>query len=120
MQFSIRTGFGESDVIHGGSAEGRYHGFCQENFASPAGWSAISAVTVSRQRKKGHAINIAAPISGDSTAYCAVLFVDDTDIPQLGGVLDTVGNVTAKLQEAVNTWADGLRATGGALKHLKC
>ena len=31
MQFSVRTGFGESEIKYGGSTENRYQGLCQGN-----------------------------------------------------------------------------------------
>ena len=121
MKFSIRTGFGESEILHGGSIDKWYHGLCQGNGAAPADWISLSTLTTNRQQRKGHVIQIKTPISGESLEYCAVLFVDDTDIPQIGIYPgDTKLDLEKRLQEAVTCWSDGLRATGGSLKHKKC
>lgn len=120
MQFSIRTGFGESRILHGGSVLSPYHGLCQGNGAAPAAWTVISSVNVGRQRRKGFNFPITSAISGTRTDLCAVLYVDDTDLLLLGDNTSTSDSVLEKLQDAVACWSEGLRASGGALKLKKC
>ena len=80
MQFSIRTAYGESQTLHGGSKLIPYHGLCQGNGAAPASWTVISSVNVRRQRAKGFNSPIYSAISRKCTDLCAVLYVDDTDL----------------------------------------
>lgn len=120
MQFSIRTAFGESPILHVGSSTAPYHGLCQGNGAAPAGWTVISLVNVCRQRSNGHFIPISSAISGTSTDLCAVLYCYDTDLFLLGDDCTTQEDLLSKLQKAVDCWAGGLSVSGGTLKLRKC
>ena len=117
MQFSVRTGFGESEIKYGGSEDSRYQGLCQGNGASPAGWSVISAESIARQRRNGHSILVKSAITGDTSDYCAILFVDDNNLPCMSISAEEDPSLTIeRLQQAVTDWDNGFRATGGALK----
>jgi hypothetical protein len=53
--------------------------------------------------------------------FAGFLFVDDTDLVTIANSpSETAEQVTSKMQEAVNAWHGGLRATGSALKPDKC
>ena len=110
-------GFGESEIKYGGSENNRYQGLCQGNGAFPAGWSVISAAMIALQRRNGHSIMIKSELTGDTSDYCAILFVDDTDLPCMSiSAEEDPRQTTNRLQRAVTDWANRLRVTGGALK----
>lgn len=119
MQFSIRTAFGESPVLYGGSENNPYHGLCQGNGAAPAGWTVIRSANVCRQQRNGHYIPISSAISNTSSDLCTVLYVDDRDLFLLGDD-STTQKLLSRLQKAADCWAGGLSVSGGALKLRKC
>ena len=120
MQFSICTGFGESEVLHGGSMNNWYHWLCQRNGAAPAGWTTISIVIINRQPRTGHTILIQTPILVEKLLYCAGLFLENKDIGEIGKhPNDTIIEVGKRFKKAITCWSDRLQATGGSLKHRK-
>jgi hypothetical protein len=120
MQFFLRTSFGDSDTSFGGdNPNNPLQGVCQGNGGGPAVWLAISAVLTLLLHRRGDATRIASPMTQRMATLVGLLFVDDTDVFSTSSTDDPQASIT-RLQHAVNSWRDGLTATGGALRPEKC
>ena len=63
-------------------------GLCQENAASPAGWSVVCAVLLAAYNQGGHGAKIKPPIRGDQFDTAGVLYVDDVDLFTMDANMD--------------------------------
>ncbi len=61
-------------------------------------------------------MNFKRAISGMRIDFVAYAFVDDTDfIKMVKSELENINHAVYQMQKAFNTWAELIRATGGAL-----
>ena len=121
MKFHLRTAFGDSKDCFGGDLMNPFQGVCQGNGGGPAVWLAVSLVLVDMLRAEGHTAMIAQALTGIAFALCGLIFVDDTDLFCTAENSATEAEfIVAQIQEAMLTWHDGLRCSGGALKPSKC
>ncbi len=91
-------------------------GVGQGNGSGPTVWACISAVLTSMMYALGHRVNFLAPLSLSLTVFVCYAFVDDTDVIHVGHSEEVPGEQVAKeMQEVVNCWEWGLRASGGTL-----
>ncbi len=96
-------------------------GFGQGNGASPAGWCVISIVILRAHGAKGHGAHFMAPMSLIRRSLSAILYVDDTDLLHINMDADeSIVEVHAAIQRAIENWGRLLIATGGTLKPDKC
>jgi hypothetical protein len=118
MKHHIRTTFGDS--IFTMSSEGTlipFQGVLQGNGASPATWVIISTVLLDMLRKAGNGGHFTTPISNLQSHSVGYAFVDDTDLIQFDSRDRTmsVDETMQKMQETIDRWEGGLKATGGAI-----
>jgi len=109
MNFFLRRVNGDSKIFAGSSIEIKMQRLGQGNGASPAGWCVISA--------KGHGAHFIAPMSLVRRSLLAILYVDNTDLLHIN--MDTeqsIVEVHAAIQRAIENWGRLLIATGGTLK----
>jgi hypothetical protein len=121
MKFFLRTAYGDSKTFAGSSIEIKTQGLGQGNGASPAGWCVISIVILRAHGAKGHGAHFMAPLSLVRRSLSAILYVDDTDLLHINMDADeSIVEVHAAIQRAIENWGHLLIATGGTLKPDKC
>ena len=81
MRYVIRTVFGDSDLLYGGSAwEQTPHGMGQGNGCAPAVWNAISSPLFEILQEEGFGLEQIAPITATALYIAGFGFVDDTGL----------------------------------------
>ena len=121
MKFFLRTAYGDSKTFAGSSIEIKTQGLGQGNGASPAGWCVISIVILRAHGAKGHGAHFMAPMSLVRRSLSAILYVDDTDLLHINmDAEESIVEVHAAIQRAIENWGRLLIATGGTLKPDKC
>jgi hypothetical protein len=53
--------------------------------------------------------------SGEKVSFVSYRFVDNTDVIQTGELNDTAAVLQTKMQQAIDTWEGGLKATEDAI-----
>ena len=68
-------------------------------------------------REKGHGAKFCSLISGNITHIVGYAFVDDTDLVTFEMFEEsiTLDDITEKMQDSIDLWEGGLKATGGAI-----
>jgi len=121
MHYCLRTGFGESKEMYGGTESDPFQGYGQGNCASPPGFSALSALVVNAYRRMGHGAKLTSAYTSRMFILAAVMYVDDTDLLHWASSPTTSSEeLVQQVQEATNDWGLLGQATGGALKPEKC
>ena len=117
FEHHVRTTFGDSESVLVNTDGVPFQGICQGNGASPTIWVAVSAPLLEMMRTAGHGIKYKAPLSNTEDNLVGFAFVDDTDIVEgdLRSAELSIDDVMQCMQEAVDRWEGGLKATGGAL-----
>jgi hypothetical protein len=118
MKHHIRTNFGDSAFTM--SSEGTlipFQGVLQGNGASPATWVIVSTVLLDMLRAKGNGGHFTTAISNRRSHSVGYAFVDDTDLIQYNSrdKAMTVDETMQHMQETIDRWEGGLKATGGAI-----
>jgi hypothetical protein len=124
MEHYIRTSFKDSRDSFGGKAwvvrfGHTFHGVGQGNGAGPAIWAIISTPVLDMLREAGFGVQFSAALSNTNIHFSAYSFVDDTDLPQVAEDGQTLDAVVKSMQDSLDKWEGGIRATGGALVPLK-
>jgi hypothetical protein len=115
LQHYISTAYGISEEPYGG-LEIPLQGIGQGNGAGPAIWLIMTIPLINMLRARGYGFRSTTVITGESYHFVCYTFVDDTDT--IHSTMDpTVDHlqIIQEMQQAINTWEGGLRATGGAL-----
>jgi hypothetical protein len=121
MKIFLQTAYGDSKTFAGSSIKIKMQGLGQGNGASPTGWCVISIVILRAHGAKGHGPQIMAPMSLVRQHLSAILYVNDTDLLHINmDAEETIVEVHAAIQDAVENWGGLLIATGGSLKPDKC
>ena len=120
MEHCIRTGFGDSEVSMSGvdSADKPFQGVLQGNGSGPALWLAVSAPLIEMMRTRGHGVKYRSPISLEKDDFVGFTFADDTDLVAGDLKLATldIEDAFVEMQEMIDCWEGGLKATGGAIR----
>jgi len=122
MQISLRTAFGDSSSMYGGSAsvDLPFQGVCQGNGAGLALWLATSILLIETLHHHGYVSKFSCPISGQSTSLTGMIYVDDCDLIAFFPSSIAPQEVVSALQHNVLLWQGCLKATGGSLSLKKC
>ena len=118
MTHHVRTAHGLSSSTYGCSLlDGKpVQGSGQGNGASPTIWTLISSPLLEMMRRLNFGVTFSSPLSNEDISFVGCSFVDDTDLLQTSPSLhESVRNFQHKMQQAIDAWSTGLRATGGAL-----
>ena len=119
IQHHVSTAYGMSDTPYGG-IEIPLQGVGQGNGAGPAIWLIMTIPLINLLRDKGFGFKSTTVLTGESYRFVCYTFVDDTDTVHSATHPDTSPtDVITEMQDVINTWEGGLRATGGALSHTK-
>jgi len=121
MQFCLRTGFGESKEMYGGSTDSPTMGLGQGNGAAPPAWSVLSTLIVNAYKRLGHGAKLTSSYMARLFLLAAVMYVDDTDLLHLASSPETTDEeLISQAQHQVIDWGMLVQATGGILKQKKC
>jgi Reverse transcriptase (RNA-dependent DNA polymerase) len=116
LRHHVRTRYGDSLASYNASdADIPIQGLGQGNGAGPTIWALISTPVLNLLRTHGFGIKITSCISGDYLHFVGYCFVDDTDLVEFPGEVTLASNVASSIQQAVDAWEAGIRATGGAI-----
>jgi hypothetical protein len=116
LRHHVRTRYGDSTTSYDAAASDiPIQGLGQGNGAGPTIWALISTPVLNLLRTHGYGIKIISCISGDLLHFVGYCFVDDTDLVEFPGAFTTAAQVAVSIQEAVDAWEAGIRATGGAI-----
>ena len=118
MRHHLRTGYGISNSTYGKVLkQGKpTQGSGQGNGASPCIWAMISSPLLNMMRADDLGAHFITPLSKEKIIFVGCSFVDDTDLVLSSfDSSDTLDDLTPKMQQSIQTWEGGLRATGGAL-----
>lgn len=111
----IRTAFGVSTTMQGGTNVPPYQVLGQGNGCGPAGWTAVSAPLIRMMQTAGYGLKILTALSIVSISFVCYAFVDDTDLVHTQDTHTTGEVILGEMQSVVDHWEGGPRTTGGAL-----
>jgi hypothetical protein len=112
----IRTAFGVSKKKYGDDREIPLQGLGQGNGCGPAGWAIISTPIINMMRVAGFGATFLTAISVSLVVFVCYAFVDDTDVVHTAQDVNTKGEeILRQMQDVIDHWEGGLRATGGAI-----
>jgi hypothetical protein len=116
----IRTAYGVSKCFYGRNREPPLQTFGQGNGCGPAGWAVISTPIINMMKTAGFRFSLLAALSITYVSFVCYAFVDDTDVVRTAKDVNIPGSVVlTEMQDAIDHWEGGLRATGGALVPAK-
>ena len=114
----VRTNFGDSATSYA-CIEIPFQGVYQGNGAGPGIWMLVSIPIINMLKAKGFGFKIINAMSKETFAFVCYAFVDDTDLVHSSPPDLEIREMMAEMQEVVDTWEGGLRASGGALVPAK-
>jgi hypothetical protein len=117
MKHHIRTSFGASYFTMQNETLIPFQGALQGNGASPATWVIISTPLLNMLRTAGNGGHFIEQISKKQSHTVGYAFVDDTDLIQFDSRHPemTENDTLDQMQDCINRWEGGLKATGGAI-----
>ena len=119
LQHHVATAYGMSTEHYGG-LEIPLQGIGQGNGAGPAIWLIMTIPLINMLRAKGFGFKSKTVLTGETYRFVCYTFVDDTDtIHSATDHATPTYQVVSEMQQVINTWEGGLRATGGALSPSK-
>jgi hypothetical protein len=120
VEHHVATTFGTSEEPYT-ALEFPLQGVGQGNGAGPAIWLVTSIPLINMLRSQGFGFRSTNPIDREHYRIVCFTFVDDTDTIHTPSTPDaTVQSLMSEMQNVLNHWEGGLRATGGALFPDKC
>lgn len=114
MRHYVRTVFGDSENSYS-AIRLSLQGVLQGNGAGPAIWLVVSAPLIQMLKDEGFGLHIIDPISGEQSTFVCYTFVDDTDLVHAPTTTTDIRVIQQEMQNMLNHWEGGLKATGGAL-----
>lgn len=116
----VRTGFGDSVESFPPPLDIPYQGCGQGNGAGPTIWVSISAVIMLMLKALGFGFECLTAISGILINAEVFAFVDDADVIESAKTVWNSGeDLLDSAQKALDTWARGVKASGGAVNPEK-
>jgi hypothetical protein len=117
-QHYIRTTYGDSDTAYT-CIEIPFQGINQGNGAGPGIWLLVSIPIINMLKTAGFGFKVRTVISGNNFSFVCYTFVDDSDVVhsmnETTNTTSTEKELVTEMQQVVDTWEGGLRASGGAL-----
>jgi hypothetical protein len=111
----IRTTYGDSSNAYS-CIEIPFQGVYQGNGAGPGIWLLVSIPIINMLKSAGFGFTVRTVISGDEFSFVCYTFVDDSDVVHSSTDDDPyTSDLVSEMQQVVDMWEGGLRASGGAL-----
>jgi hypothetical protein len=121
MWFFLRTGFGESSRLYGGSIKNPTLSLGQGNAAAGPTFLAISSLIVNAYLREVHGARTMTSLTHRLFILVAVLYVDDADnIHMTPSITASPSEPIQHAQNSTNAWGGLAIATGAAMKPEKC
>jgi hypothetical protein len=116
LRHHVRSQHGDSERFYNANQGScPIQGLGQGNGAGPTIWALISTPVLNMLRTHGFGIKITSCLSGDYLHFVGYSFVDDTDLVEFPDEPTTAMQVAQAMQESIDAWEAGIRATGGAI-----
>jgi hypothetical protein len=116
LRHHVRSHYGDSEMFyHANQGLHPIQGLGQGNGAGPTIWALISTPVLNMLRTHGFGIKISSCISGEYLHFVGYSFVDNTDLVEFPEETTTADQVAQSMQESIDAWEAGIRATGGAI-----
>jgi hypothetical protein len=115
LQHHIRTAFGDSEDFYEASLGQPLQGVVQGNGGGPTGWGSVSTPVINMMRSAGYGFQHWTAISKQILNIVCFAFVDDADLPHTSDTEATGEQIIEEMQDVLDTWEGGIKATGGAL-----
>lgn len=117
LRHTVRTAFGDSTDSFGGDMWALpVSGVGQGNGAGPQIWALVSTPILNMIREEGYGVAFKLVISGEEVRFAGYAFVDDTDLCHTAKSSETsTPQLLQEMQDAIDLWEGGIRATGGAI-----
>jgi hypothetical protein len=110
----VRTHFGDSETSYA-CFEIPFQGVYQGNGAGPGIWILVSIPIINMLKEAGFGFQVTNAMSLEHFSFVCYAFVDDTDLVHSSKSDLGLSTLIHEMQEVVDTWEGGLRASGGAL-----
>jgi hypothetical protein len=116
VQHYIRTNYGDSEQAYS-CIEIPFQGIYQGNGAGPGIWLLVSIPIINMLKTAGFGFTVRTVISQDTFSFVCYTFVDDSDVvhSSMDDSSSDTDELVHEMQQVVDTWEGGLRASGGAL-----
>jgi hypothetical protein len=114
MNHFIGSAFGISSTSFT-SGEVPFQGLGQGNGAGPTSWAIVSAPIINMIRAAGYGATFVTALSCFVVSFICYAFLDDTDLVHTRLGTHSGTDLIPEMQEAVDHWEGGLRASGGTL-----
>ena len=116
LKHCVRTAYGDSmATVSRQLWAAPMHGHGQGNGAGPPIWGVVSTPVIYLLQDEGYGAFFKASISGMELSFIGYAFVDDTDLVTILGKQATSHDIAKEMQDMVDMWEGGIRATGGAI-----
>jgi hypothetical protein len=120
MTWYLKTAFGLSKILFGGTALDPSMGLSHGNGATPLGFLAVCTLVINIYSNLGHRVRFIGAWARDAFTLSAVLYVDDSDLFHMAIRAPSDEEFLQLFQSATNDWAGLVHATGGPFKPQKC
>jgi hypothetical protein len=110
----VRTNYGDSSTSYA-CFEIPFQGVYQGNGAGPGIWMLVSIPIINMLKEAGFGFKVTNVMSHEHFSFVCYAFVDDTDLVHSSTSDLGLTELIHEMQEVVDTWEGGLRASGGAL-----
>jgi hypothetical protein len=120
VQHYIRTTYGDSDSSYT-CIEIPFQGCYQGNGAGPGIWLLVSIPIINMLKTAGFGFSVRTVLSQEEFSFVCYTFVDDSDVVHstMEPYTSDIEDLVVEMQQVVDTWEGGLRASGGALVPAK-
>ena len=120
MQFYLRTGFGESPEIFGGTDSHPFEGSGQgSGWASP-GFGALSSIAIGAYKGYRGGAKITSPYLARVFLIATGMYVDDTDLLHWAASPEVKDEeLIESVQSDIKVWGEIVQSMGGIVKAIK-
>jgi len=120
LKHFIQTAYGDSlQSFLGTKSLKPIQGLGQGNGASPAIWAIVSSPILDLVRNVGYGIKLRSSVSRSKITTVGNGFVDDMDLLAANDMNHSATDLVQSMQEGLDRWESGLRASGGTLSANK-
>jgi hypothetical protein len=116
MTWCLKTAFGQSEILFGGTVLDPSMGLGQANGVAPPSFLAVCTLMINIYHNLGHGVMFIGAWAHDAFTLTAVLYVDDSNLFHMAIGMPSNEVFLQLVQSATNDWVGLVHATGGLLK----